>query len=130
MTFFARPPHREDRPGTRLCNLAEIPEGTGKGFELTDRDGRVRAIFVVRWNGRVVAYRNVCPHAGTPLDFKPDTFLAPDGETIQCATHGARFRIEDGACIAGPCNGKGLTGVAVEIDANGAIVLTHRSNFN
>lgn len=124
MSFFHRPPRVDDRPGAELCALTDIPDGGGKGFELADGRGRVRAIFVLRQGRQVVAYRNVCPHAGTPLDFKPDTFLAPDGQAIQCATHGARFRIADGACLSGPCDGKGLTPVGIQVHADGVIRLS------
>jgi nitrite reductase/ring-hydroxylating ferredoxin subunit len=55
----------------------------------------------------------VCPHAGTPLDWKPHQFLAPDGRTIQCATHGARFEITTGTCIFGPCKGRALDRIRV-----------------
>jgi nitrite reductase/ring-hydroxylating ferredoxin subunit len=70
----------------------------------------------------VVAYENVCPHAGSPLDWLPDRFLDVDRRRILCATHGALFRIADGHCIGGPCAGKSLTPVLIRI-ADGAIYL-------
>lgn len=115
MSFHHRPPRRRDAPGTPICSLAAIPEGQGRGFELVDAAGNLRAVFVVRRGRRACAYLNVCPHAGTSLDFNPDTFIAPDGGAIQCATHGARFRIDDGACLSGPCRGRGLTPVTVRV---------------
>jgi nitrite reductase/ring-hydroxylating ferredoxin subunit len=66
---------------------------------------------------RVVAYRNSCPHTGGPLDWVPDQFLNLDGDLIQCATHDALFRIEDGVCVKGPCVGRSLTAVPVVIEA-------------
>ncbi|MEE8263379.1 MAG: Rieske (2Fe-2S) protein, partial [Gammaproteobacteria bacterium] len=39
----------------------------------------------------------------------PDQFLDETGNLLQCATHGALFRIEDGFCVAGPCTGASLT---------------------
>jgi len=125
VTFFHhRPPRVPDQPGAVLCALADIPDGAGKGFELEADDGSLRAIFVVRQGARVFGYLNVCPHAGTPLDLQPDTFLAPDGDALQCSTHGARFAIEDGRCLAGPCRGRGLTPVAVHLDDDGRIRLS------
>lgn len=115
MSFHHRPPRRRDAPGARLCALGEIPDGQARGFELADAAGNLRPVFVVRRGRRARAYLNVCPHAGTSLDFKPDTFIAPDGRAIQCATHGARFRIDDGACLAGPCAGRGLTPVPIRV---------------
>jgi nitrite reductase/ring-hydroxylating ferredoxin subunit len=60
-------------------------------------------IFVIRRGERVFAYENSCPHVGTPLDWIEGEFLDREGRYVQCATHGARFRIEDGVCVAGPC---------------------------
>ncbi len=77
----------------------------------------MRAIFVVRHGGRVVAYENSCPHTGSPLDWRPGGFFDVAKEHILCATHGALFRIEDGYCLAGPCAGQSLKPVAITIEA-------------
>lgn len=90
-----------------LCALADIAEPGSRGFAVETGDGTLE-IFVVRADGQIHGYVNVCPHAGTPLDWKPDQFLSPDRRAIQCATHGARFEIATGACIFGPCLGSRL----------------------
>ncbi len=104
--------------GHVLCALDDIPNPGGKGFALADRE----PFFVIRTGDVVRGYLNTCPHQGTPLDWKPDTFLSHDKALIQCSTHWARFRINDGECVAGPCVGKSLRPVAVRIDG-GAVVL-------
>ena len=96
--------------GRVLCRADDIPEGGGRGFEIAGGD-HPRRLFVVRHDGALYAYRNACPHVGTPLDFAPDRFFDPTGTLLQCATHGAQFRIADGFCVAGPCAGKRLTPV-------------------
>jgi nitrite reductase/ring-hydroxylating ferredoxin subunit len=101
-----------------LCDLDDIPDPGGKGFAPPDQP----ALFVIRAGGRVHGYRNACPHQGTPLDWKPDTFLTYDKALIQCSTHGAQFRIEDGGCVSGPCLGKALEPVAVCV-RDGDVVL-------
>jgi nitrite reductase/ring-hydroxylating ferredoxin subunit len=78
--------------------------------------------FLVYRGGTLRAYRNRCPHTGAPLNWQPDVFLDFQGRHIQCDLHGAQFRIEDGACLYGPCNGEGLQPVAVTI-AEGAVWL-------
>ncbi len=93
-----------------LCALQELADGASRGFTVATATG-VQDIFVVHKNTQVVAYRNSCPHTGGPLDWVPDQFLSLDGSLIQCATHDARFRIEDGVCIAGPCAGRRLSPV-------------------
>ncbi len=111
-------------PGARatvLCRLDEIPSPGSKGFAVSDGPERC-GIFVVRAADGVHAYVNSCPHLGIPLDWVPDRFLTLDRTLIQCATHGAQFRINDGRCIFGPCRGASLSPVAVAV-RDGAVVL-------
>lgn len=97
-----------------LCRLAELPVGSSRGFALPAPWND--EIFLVRTADGIFAYRNSCPHTGGPLDWVPDQFLDLEGKHIQCATHAALFRIEDGACISGPCAGQSLRPVEVRID--------------
>jgi len=106
---------------TVLCRLDEIPDGEGRGFTIGEGEART-LIAVFRQGGRVHGYINSCPHIGTPLDMIPDRFLTLDKRHILCATHGARFRIHDGYCFAGPCRGERLKTIAVRI-AQGSVVL-------
>lgn len=101
--------------GTRLCKLDELDEGRPRGFELGQGTDRLDVV-VLRRGDRLIAYRNECPHAGSPLDLMPDQFLSADGRHLQCHTHGALFRIEDGLCIAGPCLGRALAPVAIRVE--------------
>ena len=79
-------------------------------------------MFVVRREDNMFGYVNICPHARTPLDWTPDQFLNRDKTNLLCATHGARFRIDDGFCVAGPCPGASLTRVPITI-TNGDVVI-------
>lgn len=107
----------------RLCRLEEIPEGEGLGFTLGEGERR-RYIFVVRQGARVFGYVNSCPHIGTPLDMVPDRFMTADKRHILCMTHGARFRVYDGYCFAGPCQGRSLA--KLELALEGGEVLLKR----
>ena len=115
--------HLRARPDARviLCRLDSIPDGGSRGFAVETPHG-TRDIFVVRRGDAVFGYENSCPHIGTPLDWTPDQFLSEDRSHIVCATHGAKFRIDDGLCFSGPCHGEKLAQVALEI-AEGMIVL-------
>lgn len=95
------------RPPQRLCAVADLADGVTRGFVIGEGAER-REVFLHREAGRIRGYRNACPHAGTPLDMKPDEFLSEDGIHFLCRTHGALFRIEDGLCVAGPCKGERL----------------------
>ncbi len=99
-----------------LCRLETLAEGSSRGFDLSASALRDN-IFVVRTGAGVFAYRNCCPHTGGPLDWVPNRFLNLEGDLIQCATHAALFRIEDGLCIAGPCVGQSLSAVNVSVRA-------------
>ncbi|MCB4820609.1 Rieske (2Fe-2S) protein [Roseicella aerolata] len=96
-----------------LCRLEDIPEGGAKGFSAPP--GGFVGLFAVRKDGRVHVYVNACPHIGLPLEPLPDRFLDPRRQVILCAVHGARFRIEDGQCVSGPCIGEALEAVPVRI---------------
>lgn len=78
-------------------------------------DGADGSLFAVKQNGDVHVYFNRCPHQGTELDWLPGKFLDSHASHIQCATHGALFRIADGLCIAGPCIGQSLSRAPVKV---------------
>jgi nitrite reductase/ring-hydroxylating ferredoxin subunit len=101
----------------RLCAADEVAEG--QAIECADpRDGDGGTLIVLRCNGQVQAYLNVCPHAGRPLNWAPGRFLYAHGQLV-CAAHGASFRPEDGQCIGGPCRGESLRRVPVaEVDGS------------
>jgi nitrite reductase/ring-hydroxylating ferredoxin subunit len=103
--------------GRVLCRTDEIPEGGGRGFVFGSGETQQR-VFIVCHQGALYAYRNACPHVGTPLDWVADRFFDPSGTLLQCATHGAQFRIEDGTCVAGPCAGKRLKPLAVTVSGD------------
>lgn len=95
-----------------LCPLPALIAARTKGFDLT-LGGEPVALLLAYRDGAVHAYRNVCPHVGTPLNWLPDQFLDSEERYLQCATHGALFRIEDGYCEYGPCAGESLQVEAV-----------------
>lgn len=113
------------KPGQEvLCQLQDIPDGGSRGFG-TD-DVTQPGILVVRRGRAVVGYRNSCPHTGVELNWMPDQFLNERGDLIQCSTHGALFRIEDGYCLSGPCAGARLEPVALGIEGSEIVLLRDR----
>ena len=103
-----------------MCRIEEIEDGHSKEFHLPGNDDFT--LCLVRQCADVYAYCNSCPHTGGPLNWAEDNFLTVDGEMIQCATHGALFRITDGLCVWGPCLHKKLTPVPVAV-RDGKIIL-------
>lgn len=107
-----------------LCTLAEVPDPGTYEFSIGEGDWPLRG-FVVRHRGQVRAYVNSCPHAGHPLNWKPNSFFAPRTELLLCVSHGALFEPDTGECVAGPCAGQNLQSLKIEI-ADGQVVLTGR----
>lgn len=97
-----------------VCRVDDLDDPGCKEFSIGDGSWPFRG-FVVRQGDEIVAYQNYCVHVGHPLNWQPDRFLTEDGKHIICSSHGATYNIGDGLCVAGPCRGKELRKVAVEI---------------
>lgn len=95
-----------------ICKKNELEDPGSRGFSL-EINGHKTEGFVVQKDGLFFCYQNTCPHTGAPLDWVEHQFLDPDNSFIQCAVHDARFEIENGLCIAGPCPGKKLKKINV-----------------
>jgi len=107
---------RAAKAAMELCAVDDIPDGGSNGFFVDTADGRL-LYMAIRRGAKVFVYVNSCPHTGGPLDLRPGQFLNADGTMIQCSTHGAEFRIDDGYCLSGPCEGDSLKAVNTEIHA-------------
>lgn len=112
----------DSAPFQELCRLDAIPDEGSIRADATVNGQRVQ-LAVVRKDGEVRAYVNSCPHIGAPLDYMPGQFLDVEKSFILCSNHGALFRIDDGMCVHGPCIGKALESVAIEIRDGGVFVL-------
>ena len=97
-----------------LCALAEIEDPGSRAFTVGSGDWPLRGVLVRR-GGEVHAYVNRCPHAGHPLNLRPNDFLTPDRSLLLCHSHGALFEISTGLCVDGPCAGARLRRVPVEV---------------
>jgi nitrite reductase/ring-hydroxylating ferredoxin subunit len=106
-------------PVSILADARRLREGQGVRFEIR-LDGVARDAFAVRYRGAVHAYVNACRHENLPLDFGDAHFFDDDYDALVCCHHGARYRPDTGACVAGPCDGGGLTALAVE-ERDGAL---------
>lgn len=103
--------------GTVLCRVSDLGSQGARAFQF--RDGELRYdIFIQRWDDAVYAYRDSCPHLKLPLDYRGGQYLDASGRHLQCAHHGALFRVEDGYCIDGPCKRRWLTPIRLRIDGD------------
>ena len=94
--------------------LDELGDPGCREFSIGDGDWPCLGV-VVRQGDEVFAYQNFCAHVGHQLNWTPDGFFNKDDSAIQCASHGALYEIDTGLCFAGPCRGKSLRVVAVEV---------------
>jgi len=95
-----------------LCNSAMLEErGLAVSFDVCYQ-GQVCRAFAIRYDGQPYAYLNRCSHVPMEMDYQPDRFFDSSGEWLICATHGAMYQPQNGACIGGPCRG-GLVRIAL-----------------
>jgi nitrite reductase/ring-hydroxylating ferredoxin subunit len=96
-----------------LCLLSDLEEM--QSIELTIEE---RKLFAIRQDNQLYAYWNSCPHMGIPLNWMPEKFLDLDGVFLQCSSHGALFKVDDGECVGGPCVGDHLSPVSLKRDGD------------
>ena len=113
---------RTDTAEVAVGRIDELPDPGCREFEIGTGDWPFRG-FVVRQGDEVYAYQNFCMHVGHPLNWMPDGFLTKDNAAIICASHGALYEIDTGLCFRGPCTGKSLRKVGVDL-RNGVIYVT------
>ena len=74
-----------------LIEDAQVQEG-----QINEVDFFGRSVLVVRTDGRVRAFMNVCTHLGGPLQ------LGPDGASFECQWHHACFDARSGTATCPP----------------------------
>jgi nitrite reductase/ring-hydroxylating ferredoxin subunit len=99
----------------------DLSDPGSHGFSV-EHDGQTVEGFIVKNDNNFFAYRNSCPHTGAPLDWVEHQFLDADEALIQCAVHDARFLIDSGECISGPCHGKSLQGLPIVVQDDGIYI--------
>ena len=105
----------------KLCALDDIADNDALGM-VARIEGKQRNIFIVRRGDAVYAYLNWCPHTQVLLDQVPGKFFDGEHKYLRCGMHTALFRVEDGFCVEGPCEGDSLKPLQTEI-RDGAVYL-------
>lgn len=102
-----------------LCSSETLRKGeTAFSFNVA-KDGRIWPAFIIRFEGKVLAYLNVCAHAALRLDGGRGQFFSRDGKSLVCVSHGAVYQPDTGLCISGPCRGLSLIPLRIaEIDGD------------
>ena len=108
--------------GIPLCNSNDlIHGGEAVPFDVNYAGQTCRA-FAIRYHEQVHAYLNRCTHVAMEMDYQPNRFYDDSGRWLLCATHGAAYDPESGACRGGPCRG-GL--IRIEISESDGLVRWH-----
>jgi nitrite reductase/ring-hydroxylating ferredoxin subunit len=114
-------PHRGREPVIFLCRVAEMDDPGTKNIVLGDGEDALD-IIVVQAEATRHAYVNSCPHQFIPLETFPNHFLTEDKTHLVCSGHGARFALDSGVCVSGPCLGRGLDRLMTQ-EQDGALYL-------
>ena len=109
-----------------LCRSGDLVHGgPAVPFDVVFGGQTCRA-FAIRFQGQVHAYLNRCAHVAMEMDWQPNRFFDDSGRWLVCASHGATYAPDTGACAGGPCRG-GL--VKVDLVEQGGSV-HWRSQYN
>jgi len=107
-----------------LCNSADLVEGAqAVPFDVVYCGQTCRG-FSIRFEGQAHAYLNRCAHVPMEMDYQPNQFFDSSGQWLMCATHGAMYSPQTGACMGGPCRG-GL--VKINLTERDGVVHWHTS---
>ena len=110
-----------DKKLARVDASALQKDGDTMRFVYTDPFGQQSQGLLLRWRGRVRAYRNLCPHWSVELDHE-GKFFDDTGKLLLCHHHGARFDPETGECVFGPSEGMCLEVFDVQPEEDGVHV--------
>jgi nitrite reductase/ring-hydroxylating ferredoxin subunit len=93
----------------------------------------LEALVVRDHGGTPRAYLNRCRHLPIPLSFGRPTgrslydasheFLTRDNQALECKTHGARYRLDDGMRFEGPCTGRALLALGLVVEGDEVYVV-------
>lgn len=105
-----------DLPSQRtfVATISELRERRSIKF-VYRQEGISREGFLACFEGKVVAYENVCRHIPITLDYGDSTFFNASGTHFVCQTHGATYEPLSGKCVSGPCVGASLKPLRIEI---------------
>lgn len=83
-----------DVTGTRLCALADLPDGAPARFDVAGH-----RLSVVRLGDEVYVIGDRCSHADVSLS---EGDVDPDECSVECPKHGSAFDLRTGAALSLP----------------------------
>lgn len=102
------------QPGEPICSTEDLQNGQSLKFRFPTGIGPEEA-FLVRYRDQYHAYVNRCRHVHIALDYDDNDFFTTDGEFLVCKNHGAVYLPGTGECACGPCDGRSLIRLPLQI---------------
>jgi len=96
----------------------QLEEGHYIRIEVT-YTGSPASVLVFRYQGKCLAYRNLCVHMPRELDCEKDTIFDDTGQFLRCSMHGIVYDPITGESMSTMCTGERLTPVRVLEDEDG-----------
>lgn len=114
----------------KIICAADLLIEKGQGHRFYVKFGaRVIPAFVIRHDGAPRAYLNQCAHMSVELDWQKGDFFNTGKDHLMCATHGALYNPNTGACVYGRCDRQGLTVLDIS-EINGQILLNDENGIH
>lgn len=100
-----------DEPEPVLVQIASLASSEDQGWMRGPETGELHnarpfrwdmgdsSVLLLRFDGRLQAFRNACAHQGLPLD---GGIVDIEARTITCPWHGFRFDCQTGECLTAP----------------------------
>ena len=96
-------------PKFAVCPSAELADGQHRKLTLTF-EGREECLLL-RFDGQIYAYINLCVHMPRRLDGEEPKVFDPTGRYLRCSMHGIVYTPQTGASISTMCEGERLRAV-------------------
>ena len=93
--------------------LSDIKPGAVVPVKVLYHTRNITAL-VLKAEEEIAVYLDLCPHNKIVLSEQGE-YMSADGTRLICATHGATFKLEDGSCDRGPCEGDTLAKIPFEL---------------
>lgn len=93
--------------------LSDITHGSVVPVQVLYNTRDITAL-VLKHDEEVAVYLDLCPHNKIVLS-QTGNYLSEDGARLMCEAHGATFKLQDGSCDRGPCEGDTLAKIPFEL---------------
>lgn len=95
-----------------VCERDQLNEGAWRRVDV-QYQGVSESVLVLRYQGLVKAYRNLCVHMPRPLDGEDGQIFDPQTGHLRCSMHGIVYSPETGESLSDICRGKKLTSIRI-----------------